>query len=152
MRPFQIYLLNLHFKPGKGKIVSKLTINIEVEYDLAESESIDDIAKVMGHAVNTIIGDRFLSCHDNISSSVRDYIYSVKTQNDQDALSLDPGQDGCDYTLNEGHRGVWLTIGSLSTHVIRTDDGVVVDIYPKGDEGSDPIASTWAFDCEGVDK
>jgi hypothetical protein len=30
--------------------------------------------------------------------------------------------------------------------IIRTDEGVVVDVYPK--DGSEPIASTYAFDSD----
>jgi hypothetical protein len=36
--------------------------------------------------------------------------------------------------------------GIFDVHVIRTDEGVVVDIYPK--DGMEPIASTYAFDSE----
>lgn len=52
-----------------------------------------------------------------------------------------------DYTLKEGR--VWITVGKLSVHVVTTDEGVVVDIYPVGKEDEEPIASTYAFDREG---
>lgn len=56
-----------------------------------------------------------------------------------------------DYTLKDGCRSVWITVGKLSVHIIRTDEGVVCDIYPLGDESTDSIASTYAFDDEGED-
>lgn len=129
--------------------MAKLRISIEVEYDLADGETIEDVGSVMEHATNTIISDSYLTGHQNFRSSVRGYNFAIKEGDDDQAL-LPDGADGCDYVLNEGHRGFWITIGNLSVHPVKTDEGVVVDIYPKGDEGSDPIASTYAFDLEGV--
>jgi len=63
---------------------------------------------------------------------------------DEGALIKDEGQDGSDYTLNENERSVWISVDRFSVYIKREDDGVVVDIFPKGDEGGEPIASTWA--------
>ena len=129
----------------------KLTISFDVEYALAEGETLEDVAGVMYHATNTILGDSYLTAHQNIQSSVVDFDFDIKVNDCEDqALEVD-GRDGCDYILKDGHRGCWITVGNLSTHLVKTDEGLVVDVYPKGDEGfSDPLASTWAFDGEGV--
>ena len=54
-----------------------------------------------------------------------------------------------DYILNG--EGVWITVGTLSVRVGKTDEGVFVDIYriDKEDEGS--ISGTYAFFDEAYD-
>jgi hypothetical protein len=39
-------------------------------------------------------------------------------------------------------------IGGFSINIVKTDEGVVVDIWEKDFEGSESIASTYAFDAE----
>jgi hypothetical protein len=36
----------------------------------------------------------------------------------------------------------------FSINIIRTDEGVVVDIWEKGFEGSEPLGSTYVFESE----
>ena len=48
-----------------------------------------------------------------------------------------------DYVLEGGH--VWITVKDLSVHIKKEKEGVVVDVYPLGDEDTEPIASTWAL-------
>lgn len=48
----------------------------------------------------------------------------------------------------EKNESLWLTVGLASLHIKRTDEGVVVDIFAKGGEDEEPIASTYAFDSE----
>ncbi len=43
---------------------------------------------------------------------------------------------------------VWITVGTLSVQVKRTDEGVVVNIYGLRHEADDPVASTYAFEGE----
>lgn len=54
-------------------------------------------------------------------------------------------KDG-DYILADG--AAWFTVKKFSIRVQETDEGVVVDIYKLGDEMSESIASTYAFDAE----
>lgn len=38
------------------------------------------------------------------------------------------------------HAGsIWITVGNISVYVKKTDEGVVVDMYPKGHEASDGL-------------
>lgn len=51
-----------------------------------------------------------------------------------------------DYVLESD--SCWITVGKLSVYIKKTDDGVVVDIYPRGAEDCEAIASTYAFESE----
>lgn len=42
----------------------------------------------------------------------------------------------------------WITVGLVSVHVIRTDEGVVVDLYPLGCEAEPSCGSTFMFEEE----
>ena len=37
-------------------------------------------------------------------------------------------------------------------HIVRTDEGVVVDVYEQGGEDAEPIAGTWAHFSETTEK
>jgi hypothetical protein len=51
-----------------------------------------------------------------------------------------------EYVLVDG--ACWLELKGFSIRVNSTDEGVVVDVYEKGKEDQDCIASTYAFDSE----
>lgn len=54
-------------------------------------------------------------------------------------------QEGdCDYTLKKGERSCWITVDNLSIYIIRTDEGILVEIYRKGHEAEDAIGVIWA--------
>lgn len=58
-------------------------------------------------------------------------------------------EDHSDYELQDGERSVWVTVDNISVYIIRTDEGVVVDLYPRGREADDPtLGSTWALFAE----
>lgn len=57
-------------------------------------------------------------------------------------------KSGSDYILRKAHKSVWITVGNISVHVVRTDEGVSVDLYPVGEEMEDPICGTWALFAE----
>lgn len=60
------------------------------------------------------------------------------------------GRDGpSDFVLREGHTSAWVTVDNLSVYIVRTDEGVAVDIFPKGEEMDGAIAGTYAFNNEG---
>jgi len=67
-------------------------------------------------------------------------------------LNSDRPEDvGCtDWTLHPDATSCWVTVGNLSVYIIRTDEGVAVDILPKGKEWCTAIGSTWALDSEGI--
>jgi hypothetical protein len=62
-----------------------------------------------------------------------------------DARSQDSDTD---YTLVG--RSVWISAGPFSVHVIRTDEGVVADIYARGRELEPCLAGTYAYDDEAA--
>jgi len=49
-----------------------------------------------------------------------------------------------DYELNEDYKSCWITVNNISVYVLRTSDGVSVDLLPHGKEDKPPIASTYA--------
>lgn len=57
-------------KPG-------LRITIEARYDLAYDETIEFISQTMEHAIETIVGDGFLTAHHNLDSDVEEYSASI---------------------------------------------------------------------------
>lgn len=44
--------------------------------------------------------------------------------------------------------GFWITAGNASVYLKRTDEGLVVDVYPLNREMEESVASTYAFDSE----
>ena len=44
---------------------------------------------------------------------------------------------------------LWIRIGKFDVRLVHTDEGIVVDIYPFGDDyAGEPIATTYAFDVD----
>ena len=60
----------------------------------------------------------------------------------QQALKQTEGDT--DYELNEDFKSCWITVNNISVYVLRTSDGVYVDLLPLGKEDKPPIASTYA--------
>jgi hypothetical protein len=54
-------------------------------------------------------------------------------------------KDG-DYDLVEG--AAWFTVKNIAIRIHTNDEGVIVDMYPVGEENFDSIASTYAFFTE----
>lgn len=42
----------------------------------------------------------------------------------------------------------WIGVKDFSVYIVKTDEGVVVDIYARGYEDCESLASTYAFDAE----
>ena len=53
-----------------------------------------------------------------------------------------------DYTLFDDEISCWITVDNISVYVRRTDEGVVVDLFPKGLEMESQLTSTYAFFSE----
>ena len=67
----------------------------------------------------------------------------------KEVLSLDTNE-GLDYTLHPDAHSVWITVDNISVYIVRTDEGVSVDLFPKGREGDESIAGTWALNQEAA--
>jgi len=61
-------------------------------------------------------------------------------------------QNESDYYLKDNENSVWITVGDISVYVVRTDEGVVVDLYPLDNENAESLASTYAFFSEVTDE
>ena len=53
-----------------------------------------------------------------------------------------------EYVLRSGEQSVWITVNDFSVYVHRTDEGIIVDIFPLGREVEGSIAAAYAFDSE----
>jgi len=60
----------------------------------------------------------------------------------QQALKQTEGDT--DYELNEDFKSCWITVNNISVYILRTGDGVSVDLLPLGKEDKPPIVSTYA--------
>ena len=47
-----------------------------------------------------------------------------------------------DYEMND-RKFVWIGIGSIRVYIKRTDEGVSVDLYPRGKEDESSVVSCW---------
>lgn len=59
------------------------------------------------------------------------------------------GNTDCEMTPET--RSVWIGVKDFSIYIVRTDEGVVVDIFARGCEDDGSLASTYAFDQEAKD-
>ena len=59
--------------------------------------------------------------------------------------------DHSDYEMSPKARSIWIGVKNLSVHVVKTDEGVVVDIFANGCEMEEPLASAYAFDQEALE-
>lgn len=46
---------------------------------------------------------------------------------------------------------IWVTLWGWDVHLIRTDEGMVVDVWAENVERDAPVATTFAFDIEKED-
>jgi thiol-disulfide isomerase/thioredoxin len=53
-----------------------------------------------------------------------------------------------DAQLADAAENTWVYAKNFAIYIIKTDEGVVVDIYAKGCEDCDSLGSTYAFDDE----
>lgn len=56
------------------------------------------------------------------------------------------GNTDCEMTPEA--RSVWIGVKDFSIYIVRTDEGVVVDIFARGHEGDECLGSTYVFDQE----
>lgn len=63
----------------------------------------------------------------------------------EEYILLDGNKD-CEMTPEA--RSVWIGIKDFSIYIVRTDEGVVVDIFARGHEDDGSLASTYVFDQE----
>jgi hypothetical protein len=55
-----------------------------------------------------------------------------------------------DATIDETAQNTWIGVKNFSVNIAKTDEGVVVDIYAKGYEDCDCLASCYAFDMDAL--
>lgn len=68
-----------------------------------------------------------------------------------DKLNEDPGL--LDISIPEDEKSLWITVGNISVYVVRTDEGVCVDLYAKEAEDMDEahLAGCYAFFDEATE-
>ena len=55
-----------------------------------------------------------------------------------------------DYILEPSATSCWITVDNISVYIVRTDEGVSVDLFPRGREGDESIAGTWVLHQEAA--
>lgn len=45
----------------------------------------------------------------------------------------------------------WIEVDNIAVYIVRADEGVIVRLYPNGDEMLDELGSTFAFFQEAAD-
>jgi hypothetical protein len=55
---------------------------------------------------------------------------------------------GSEVEMEPEENRIWVTVKNFSVSILKTDEGVSVDIYPLGKEDEDSVACTYAFDSE----
>jgi len=104
------------------------------------SLSYDVLAEDASHAIEQF---KFESSHESAS------IVSV-TLDRHAHLSgeLQREADGHGYLLRSEANCAWVTVDNAAVAIKRTDEGVVVDIFPLGVEDADSVAGTYAYSAE----
>jgi hypothetical protein len=65
------------------------------------------------------------------------------------ALEPKYDEDGnTDYVFQPEAIGCWVEINNISVYLVRTNEGVFVDLYPIGKENGEPLTSTYASFAE----
>ena len=49
-----------------------------------------------------------------------------------------------DYALEQGVDGIWVEVDNIDVHIIRTDEGVIADLWSNEREDDEPMTSTYA--------
>jgi len=95
-----------------------------------------------------------VSGYSSWQAMAADHKNKSRTSKAEPLLRLDPaGDDESDfeYVDNPGNRGAWVGIGTVSVYLNPTDEGVVVDLFARGGEDCDSLASTYLFYQEALD-
>lgn len=56
-------------------------------------------------------------------------------------LVADGGDTGTDYKLAKGAFSVWIAVDNISVYIMRTEDGISVELLPRGDEEGELLGS-----------
>lgn len=51
-----------------------------------------------------------------------------------------------DHELSEGR--TWIKVGPYAVLLVKTDEGIVVDVYQDGREMDETVTSCWALDAD----
>lgn len=56
-----------------------------------------------------------------------------------------------EFEMSQQHSRVWIKVDNMNLTLIRTDEGLVVDVYAYGSD-EDPVGSTWVSTAECVEE
>jgi hypothetical protein len=128
--------------PAPGQ---RLRLIMDVTYQL-NGEPIAEMRRLLQRIVEMAAGEGLLT--GETAAEVEQY--SARTENPDEPqaqvlISDHPEDTHChEYTLNKDAGSCWITIGNISVHLKRQDEGVAVDLFGRGAEG-ESIAGTWAL-------
>jgi hypothetical protein len=54
--------------------------------------------------------------------------------------------------ITTNYKRTWVSVGPYSVLLNRTDEGLVVDVYPINREDAEPLATTWVHDNDLIEE
>lgn len=104
-----------------------LRLTLDVSY-LAHGVSVETLTRMLNRMVEEGLGNGMLT--GSSKAEVVEHSFEViQVLDEPEALSPEaPMESRTDYRLSERVKGCWITVDTAAVHIIRTDDGVTVDI------------------------
>lgn len=120
----------------------RLRLTLDVSY-LANGVDAKRLVKMLEHLAEQGVADGMLT--GSSSAEVAEYSMTVgEVADEPQVLSPHPAaESGSDYVLKPEAKSCWIIVDSAAVHVVRTDEGVIVDIHADG-SASGAIAGTCA--------
>jgi hypothetical protein len=120
----------------------RLRLTLDVSY-FANGVDANRLIKMLERLAEQGVADGMLT--GSSSAEVAEYSTQVQEVADEpQVLSPHPAaESGSDYVLKPDAKSCWIIVDSAAVHVVRTDEGVMVDIHADGSAGG-AIAGTYA--------
>jgi len=120
-----------------AKQLTHFRVNLDVSYDLRGADPAV-FAQALERAIQSAVGNGLLSpASDEVAEPVEVDSWTSEitlSSGEPPAITPEGTESGADFVLNAPFETAWITVDGASVHIKREDEGVVVDLYPKGAE------------------
>lgn len=127
-----------------------LRLTLDVSYH-AHGVSVETLTRMLNRMIEEGLGKGMFT--GSSEAEVVEHSFEViQVLDEPEALSPEaPMESRTDYKLSEHVKGCWITVDTAAVHVMRTDEGVIVDI--QANRGStEPLGSTGVMFSEIEDE